>query len=407
MDVFVARQPIFTIDKTISAYELLFRTGKTNHFPDIDGETATTSILSSSFFTIGIEKIAAGKMAFINFTEELLLKGTPQLFPQEKLVVEILEDVQPTPQIVETCRQLKEMGYKLALDDFVYSQSFAELLALSDIIKIDFRNTSSEKLVEMVAALQQYGCQLLAEKVETNEEFEQAVSLGFTYFQGYFFAKPEILQNKDLSASKMTLMQLISQINSEEFDVVKLENLVTRDVSVSYKLLKYLNSSYFGRIQPLSSVRQAISFLGENQFKMFVSLVATSKLAGNKPNELVRLAIIRAYFLEGLATALQKDKNELFLLGLFSLINAMLNQKMETILKKLPLSESIITALRDREGELFFFLRLVETYESGNWIAFRYAQKKINIDSEKVVNIYLDALARADSFESSEVEKSP
>ena len=404
MDVFVARQPIFTRDKTISAYELLFRTGKTNHFPNIDGETATTSILSSSFFTIGIEKIAAGKMAFINFTEDLLLKGTPQLFPQEKLVVEILEDVQPTPEIVATCRQLKDMGYKLALDDFVYSKSFADLLTLSDIIKIDFQNTSSEKLVEMVATLQEYGCQLLAEKVETNEEFEQAVSLGFTYFQGYFFAKPEILQNKDLSASEMTLMQLISQINNEEFDVEKLEDLVTHDVSISYKLLKYLNSSYFGRIQPLSSVRQAISFLGENQFKMFVSLVATSKLAGNKPNELVRLAIIRAQFLEGLAAELQKDKNELFLLGLFSLIDAMLDQKMETILKKLPLAENITTALRDREGELFLFLRLVETYETGNWVAFRYAQKKIHIDDEKIVDIYLDALARADSFENTEAE---
>jgi EAL and modified HD-GYP domain-containing signal transduction protein len=202
----------------------------------------------------------------------------------------------------------------------------------------------------------------------------------------------------------MTMMQLISQINNEEFDVPKLENLVVQDVSVSYKLLKYLNSSYFGRIQPLSSIRQAISFLGETQFKMFVSLVATSKLAGNKPNELVRLAIIRAHFLESLATELQKDKNELFLLGLFSLIDAMLDQKMETVLKKLPLSDNIITALRDRQGELFLFLRLVETYESGNWVAFRYAQKRIKIDNDKIVAFYLDALARADSFEHGDAE---
>lgn len=404
MDVFVARQPIFTKAKTISAYELLFRTGKTNIFPGIDGDTATTSILSSSFFTIGIEKIAAGKMAFINFTEDLLLKGTPQLFPQEKLVVEILEDVRPSPEIVKTCRQLKELGYQLALDDFVYSKNFDELLDLSDIIKIDFRNTPHEKLEKMVGALQKYGCKLLAEKVETPEEFEQAVSLGFEFFQGYFFAKPEVLQNKDLSASQMTMMQLISQINNEEFDVPKLENLVVQDVSVSYKLLKYLNSSYFDRIQPLSSIRQAISFLGEKQFKMFVSLVATSKLAGNKPNELVRLAFIRAHFLESLAAELQKDKNELFLLGLFSLIDAMLDQKMETILKKLPLSDNITTALRDRQGELFLFLRLVETYESGNWVAFRYAQKRIKIDSDKIVDFYLDALARADSFEHTSTE---
>lgn len=399
MDVFVARQPIFDIDRKIYAYELLFRSGESNGFPDIDGETATTSLLSSSFFTVGIEKIGAGKLVFINFTEDLLLRRTPQLFPPEKMMVEILEDVGPGAEIVAACRELKEQGFSLALDDFVYSNQFDELLHLSDIVKIDFRLTPVETLGEMVHTLKQYNCRLLAEKVETYEEFHKAVELGFEYFQGYFFSKPEVLKNKDLSSSQVGLMRLITKINTEEFDVESLAELVAQDVSITYKLLKYINSSHFSRLQPLSSIRQAITFLGENGFKMFVSLIATSQLSENKPGELIRASIIRAKFLEQVGTALQKDSSELFLLGLFMSLDAMLDQSIENVLSKMPLSEKIKEALVDRKGELFAFVRLVESYEAGKWVAFRFAQKKLGIADSAVTEIYMEALAWADSFE--------
>ncbi len=183
MNVFVARQPIFDKNRKIFAYELLFRAGRSNVFPDIDGETATTSLLSSSFFTVGIGKIAAGKMAFINFTEDLILKGTPQLFPKEKLMVEILEDVEPTNAVVDSCKKLKDEGYQLALDDFVYEKKFDELLQLSDIIKIDFRLTPLADIEIMIDALKKYNCRLLAEKIETYEEFEKAITLGSNIFR--------------------------------------------------------------------------------------------------------------------------------------------------------------------------------------------------------------------------------
>ncbi|WP_169309176.1 EAL and HDOD domain-containing protein [Desulforhopalus sp. IMCC35007] len=399
MDVFVARQPIFDIDKKIYAYELLFRSGESNGFPDIDGETATTSLLSSSFFTVGIEKVGAGKLVFINFTEDLILNRTPQLFPPQKMMVEILEDVSPGPEIVSACAELKEKGYLLALDDFVYSKQFDELLHLSDIIKIDFRLTPVATLGEMVKTLKQYNCKLLAEKVETYEEFHKAVELGFDYFQGYFFSKPEVLKNKDLSSSQMGLIRLISQINSAEFDVDSLAELVAQDVSLTYKLLKYINSSHFSRLQPLSSIRQAISFLGENGFKMFVSLIATSKLSENKPGELIRASIIRAKFLEQVGGYLKKESSELFLLGLFMSIDAMLDQSIENIIGKMPLSEKLKEALVARKGELFIFVRLIETYEAGNWIAFRFAQKKLNITDTMISDFYVEALGWADSFD--------
>jgi len=399
MDVFVARQPIFDRNKKIYAYELLFRSGASNCFPDIDGETATTSLLSSSFFTVGIDRIVSGKIAFINFTEDLITKGTPHLFASGKMMVEILENVAPTAEIIASCNKLKDKGYELALDDFVYSKKFEELLHLSDIIKVDFRLTPLEKIEEMIPSLQKYNCKLLAEKIETYEEFEKAMALGFNYFQGYFFSKPEVLKNKDLSASQMTMFRLITQINAAEFDISALGELVSHDVSISYKLLNYLNSAYFSRLQPISSITQAISYLGEKGFRLFVSLIATSMLAENKPDALVKMAVIRARFLQLIGQELNKDSNEMFLLGLFSLIDAMLDRNMKEILKQLSISEKIKEALIDRKGELYVFIRLIETYETGNWTAFRYAQKKSGMGDIKILDFYVQAITWADSLE--------
>jgi len=399
MDVFVARQPIFDRNKKIYAYELLFRSGASNCFPYIDGETATTSLLSSSFFTVGIDRIVSGKIAFINFTEDLITKGTPHLFASGKMMVEILENVAPTAEIIASCNKLKDKGYELALDDFVYSKKFEELLHLSNIIKVDFRLTPLEKIEEMIPSLQKYNCKLLAEKIETYEEFEKAMALGFNYFQGYFFSKPEVLKNKDLSASQMTMFRLITQINAAEFDISALGELVSHDVSISYKLLNYLNSAYFSRLQPISSITQAISYLGEKGFRLFVSLIATSMLAENKPDALVKMAVIRARFLQLIGQELNKDSNEMFLLGLFSLIDAMLDRNMKEILKQLSISEKIKEALIDRKGELYVFIRLIETYETGNWTAFRYAQKKSGMGDIKILDFYVQAITWADSLE--------
>lgn len=399
MDVFVARQPIFDRNKTLYAYELLFRAGLSNSFPDIDEEIATTSLLSSSFFTVGIEKVTGGKIAFINFTEELIEKGTPQLFSSGKMMVEILENVAPSEKVIASCKELKKQGYEIALDDFVYAKKFDELLSLSDIIKIDFRLTSQEKIVEMVHSLKKYDCKLLAEKVETYEELVKALELGFDYFQGYFFAKPEILQNKELSGFQMTLMRLMSQINTADFDVKSLAESIRHDVSITYKLLTYINSAYFGRLQPLSSISQSISYLGEKGFKLFASLIITSKLAKDKPDALIKMATIRARFLELIGNELKIDSSEMFLLGLFSVIDAMLDRNMEDILEHLPLSDKIKDALLNRTGELSIYIRLIETYETGNWVAFRFAQKRTGVENQKLIDFYLEAIEWADALD--------
>lgn len=398
MDSFVARQPIFDIRKKIYAYELLFRSGHTNAFPDIDGNTATSNVLSSSFFTVGIEKICSGRLAFINFPESLLLKGTPAFFPREKLTVEILEDVKASKEVVAKCRELKKSGYQLALDDFVWNSDLTELLELADIIKFDVRLTPFDELEQILPLVGKYNCRLLAEKIETEEEFQQAVKMGFDYFQGYFFAHPEILKNRELQGSQLGILRLLSKINATEFDMDEIETLVSQDVAVSYKLLNYLNSARFSRITLVSSIRQAIAFLGEQEFRTFISILATSCLNKNKPEELMRMSIIRARFLEQLGKATGSQKEELLLLGLFSLIDAMLDQKMEDIVSKLSLSQSLEDALINQQGKLAPWLRLVESYERGNWVPFRFAQKRIAVNSETITRTYLEAISWADSF---------
>jgi c-di-GMP-related signal transduction protein len=398
MDVFVARQPIFRENKQVFAYELLFRSGMANAFPGIDGGAATSSLLSSSFFTVGIEHISGGKVVFINFTEELLLRGTPTLFPESQVVVEILEDVHPTSEVIAACQALYRKGYILALDDFVFHANLQPLIDIAQIIKIDFRLTPLAEIAAMLSQLQGSKCEFLAEKVETHEEFMAAKALGFRYFQGYFFAKPEILKNKEISPSQLTIMQLIYEVNRAESQLKKLEELINQDVSLSYKLINYLNSAYFGRLQPVSSIRQAIAYLGDRGIRMFVSLMVASRLVDNKPDELLRTSAIRAKFLEQLASELAMDSGELFMLGLFSLLDAMLDNSMEYLVGQLPLTAEVSDALVKRTGRLAPYLRLAEYFETCNWGAVDSQLAVLNISSAKLQDFYINAVRLADIF---------
>jgi c-di-GMP-related signal transduction protein len=392
MDVFVARQPIFNRHRRIFAYELLFRDGTSNAFPGVDGGMATSSLLSSSFFTIGIKQIASEHRAFINFTEDMLLRGIPTMFSHQSIVVEILEDVEPTGEVIASCQNLVDKGYILALDDFVYAKKYTPLLELAKIVKIDFMQNSLDRIRQLVDISKKYHCKLLAEKIETYEEYALASSLGFVYFQGYFFAKPEVLKNKEISSSQMVYMQLILEINRSEFDIKKLEGLIKQDVAISYKLLKYLNSAYYSRLQPIASIRQAIAFLGEQGIRLFVSVIATSKLSETKPDELIRISCIRARFLELLGAELHQDKGVFFLLGLFSMLDAMLDASMEFLMKQLPVSDEITEALAYKTGSLFPYLELIQKYEAANWDELDVAIRDLQLDGTKIMNFYLDAV---------------
>ncbi len=400
MEVYVARQPIFNKQKKIYGYELLFRGGMTNAFPDIDGDLATSKLLSSSFFSIGMEKLTGGKIAFINFTQELLLKNMPSMFPHEKIMVEVLEDVDPTEQVINACQDIAGAGYEIALDDFVFRDDLQPLIELATIIKIDFRLTPMEEIEQMVGKFKALKIKLLAEKIETYDEFEASLDMGFVYFQGYFFSKPEILSGTEIVPSKINLLQIIGEVNKEDCELGELENLINRDVSLSYKLLRYINSAYYRRVQEISSIKHAIVLLGMKEIKQFISLVATAELASDKPDELVLASFIRAKFCEllGKSSRTGISDSELFLMGLFSLIDAMLDNNMENVMKSLPLSGNIKMALLEGKGTLADYLELILSYETAEWEKTMDIVARLKLDENSLQEYYLEAVSWADAF---------
>lgn len=400
MDIYIARQPIFNAHRKLHAYELLYRGTKEATLTSVNGERATTSLLSSAFLTEGIEIISNSRPCFINFTEELLLKKIPLSFPKGKIVVEVLEDVRPTKEVVEACHILVNQGYRLALDDFVYHNSLDPLVELADIIKIDFRLTPVDTIHKTLYRLQYFNVKLLAEKIETHEEFTQAIKMGFTYFQGYFFSKPENIRIKELEAAKVNMFQLLAEVTQKATTLERLHKIISVDIAISYKLLRFLNSAYFYRIQKVKTVRHAIAYLGEKELRRFIILVLISELSSDKPDELVRLALVRAKFCELLAEAsgYTFDSSELFMMGLFSFIDVMLNTHMGQIMDKLPVTAAVKNALNSHSGEYAIFLDIMKYYERRQMKHLSDALAEIDVDDNLAPGFYLKALKYANGL---------
>ena len=401
MDTYVARQPIFDTRRRISGYELLFRDQTARYNPDIEGDVATSTVLSNSYFSIGMDSLVGSKKSFINFTQSLLLQKFPLLLPKESTVIEILENVQPTPDLIESCRDMAQQGYSFALDDFTYAPELQPLIDLAKIIKFDFRLTSLEKIEEYLHKIQsREDLILLAEKIETHDEFQRASEMGFNLFQGYFFCKPELVTGKEIPGSQLALLQIMAEVNRPEFDIRKIEILIAPDVSLAYKLLRYINSAFFAKAQPISSIQQALVYMGEQEIRRFVSLVAMSNLAKGKPGELIRSACIRGKFCELLGTELSPaaKPSELFTLGMFSLIDAILDQPMLKVMQALPLADDIKMALTERKGRLIGYLLLAETYERGRWEQMTKVARVMKIPENKLPEFYLQACKWSNTF---------
>ncbi|MBF0506701.1 MAG: HDOD domain-containing protein [Nitrospirae bacterium] len=400
MDTYIARQPIFDREKHLFAYELLFRDGLSNFFPQIDGDTATSKVLSSSFLSIGMETITGGKRAFINFTHNLLMSEIPFMFPRETTVVEILEDVKPDPAVIETCRRLSSEGYYIALDDFFFTAGIQALVKLVNLIKIDFRLMPIDDIKKMIVRPELAGIKLLAEKIETNEEFKVAFDMGFEYFQGYFFSKPEIIKGKELSGSALQLLNLIIEINKPTVNLEKLEKIIEHDVSITYKLLRYVNSASIKRRTEISSIRKAVMVIGIDELKRLVSLISLSKVAVDKPDELIKSACIKARFCEklGQESSCSSKYNELFLIGLFAHMDAILDQPMKVIMEKIPISKTISDALINGEGEAVNYLRLAEYYQKGEWDNVKKYAGQTCVGESVIPGIYIEACKWADEF---------
>lgn len=390
---YVARQPIFDRDKNLHGYELLFRDSLRNVFPSINAHEATSKLLAGSHLHLGLEDITGKYPAYINFPELSLLVRVPQLLPKEQVVVELLEEIEPGPELVEICKKLKESGYRIALDDFAYKPAWHQVLPYVDLIKVDLQVTAPKEVLAIKKLKLQYDLVLLAEKVETYEEFQKTHNMGFEYFQGFFFSRPEIIQRKSLNPSQLNLMELLGKLAQPECDFTELNTIIQRDVSLTYKLLRFVNSSFFSHQKEITSIKQALVYIGESEIRKFLALLAAANLADDKPEELVKLSVTRAKFCELLATQQNPEHaSEAFLAGLFSLIGALLDQPTEVIMEKVPLAKSIKDAVVHQQGYLAEYLKLILDYERAVWDSVSLLSDKLGVDQTNLPEFYGEAV---------------
>jgi len=393
--VFVARQPIFNPQQNVLAYELLFRSSLENMYDvSVATEDASASTISSSFNVIGLDTLTNNKKAFLNLTRNLLVKGVPLLLPKKLVVVEILEDVQADNEVIEACRRLKDAGFVLALDDFVYSDRRRPLIELADIIKVDFLQTTGQERKNIIRQVNQSDVRFLAEKVETQADFQQALDFGYTYFQGYFFSKPLIVQGKDIPVSKLNFIRLVSEVNRPDLGLEKLEQIIKHDLALSYKLLRLINSAFFGFSVKVESIRHALVLLGENEIRRWSSLLALNELAYDKPDELVTVSVIRARFCELLSEKykLGRPPSDCFLAGMFSLIDALVDRPMAELVEELPIDKEIKQALLGGVNRYHDLLQLVISYEKGYWEDLPGYAAKLGITETDLPDMYMAAV---------------
>jgi c-di-GMP-related signal transduction protein len=396
MDVFVARQPIFDRKANVYAYELLYRSNaNVNQFTETDEDGTTLDVIASSLLSIGLNSIVPGTKAFINFGRNLLVDGLVSMLPKDRVVIEVLESTEPDPEVVNSCRKLRELGYTIALDDFVWHPRFEQLISIAHLIKVDMRTTSRAEQERLLATYRPRGIGFLAEKVETREEFEWASHLGYDYFQGYFFARPAIISGKEIQPSFVICLELLREFQNSEMDFKKVEELIAQDVSLTYKLFRYVNSALFAHAGNTKSIRSALVQLGEDGIRRWVTIATLHRMGKNKPAELVACALVRARFSEAVARlAGDPAYQSAYLTGLFSMLGALLDRPLEQALGEIGLAPAIrqvllgtapADALPSRAYEL------VRSYEAGDWDRVEQSARGLGVTGSQLSDAYVEA----------------
>lgn len=368
MEVFVARQPILNRHEQIVGYELLYRNTRENSFPKVDADTATIDVLVNSFLSIGIEEVAQGRPAFVNFTGNLLHSTIFDYLDPSKIIIEILEDVEITPMLIKKVADLKNRGYKIALDDFVLNDSYKkheEIFASIDYIKIDFLATSLLERMEIENNVKQKypHIRLLAEKVETRNQYEVAKHSGYVLFQGYFFEQPQILSTTDIPPNVIQYLQILSLLKEDEPNINLLSQNIERDISLTYKLLQLINHSNKRTKSKVRSIKQAVLLLGLAELRKWMYLLAMREarldMEKDTMKEIMLSSLFRAKVCEKLARYnFEENYSEYFLVGLFSSIDSILERPLESILQQLPFSEEIALTISDYETPMTPYLKL-------------------------------------------------
>ena len=396
MDVLVARQAIFDRERRVHGYELLFRSeAGHNAFDGTEGGLATRQVLANSLLVIGLENLVGSKKAFVNFGRGPILQGWYTALPPENTVIELLENVEVDDEILEACREMRRQGYQLALDDFVFRAGCERLLEIANLVKIEIQSMPRPEQKVLVRSYRARGLQTLAEKVETHEEFEWARDVGYDYFQGYFFARPVIVRGRKIPAAKVHCMRLLQEAQRVELDFDRLEMLILEDVSLSYQLLRYVNSPLFAVANRIRSIRQALLFFGENELRKWIALATLTRTADDKPGELILHSLVRARFCESLAQAEEKGSEQsAFLMGLFSLLDALIDRPIDEALSAMNLAPEIAAVLNGKapEGDsLGRLYDLARAYELGDWARVEELANQVSIPTGTLAEAYCSA----------------
>lgn len=369
MDIYIARQPIFDRQLNTVAYELLYRNDVTNISND-QGDLATSNVLINGLLLMGIETLAEKKRLFVKFTRNFLVNEIATLFHPEILTIEVLEHYDDDEIVTKALKKLKLSGYTIALDDYRFNETFGDLLTLSDIIKVDFQAVDRTTIREIAESFSDTRIQLLAEKVETKEEFEYASKLGFDYFQGYFFEKPSVKISKDIRSFKSAHINILQELGNDQPDYKNIARIIETDMGLVYQLLKLVNSASFSGIKQITSIHQALVRLGIKEISKWMTLIMLREFGSSTIEELVRISVIRARVMESIAVRLklEKQKNEFFIVGMFSLIDTILQRPMNDILDELDLNENITDALLGQDNSLSQTLEYIIAVEKGQWV---------------------------------------
>jgi c-di-GMP-related signal transduction protein len=392
---YMARQPILDRSGNVHGYELLFRDGLTNSFQGDLEKAIDTTVDNAVMF--GLEYLTYGRSAFINCSGKTLTDQLPRILPPAITVLELLETIEPTPEVVQACRLLKTLGFRIALDDFIWEPQFAPLVELADYIKVDFSLLKHEERLKLLKQLPRNSATLLAEKVETHQDFFQACEEGFKLFQGYYFCYPEVVAKQNIPANTHFHLEILQQLLNDPLDLACLCPLVESDASLTYRLLRLVNSVGFGFRREVDSVHTALVVVGDDAFRRMAALAIASQMNSSRSAEILHTALVRARFCETAAPTCQLNDAEQYLLGLMSLFPAMLRAPMDEIAPMLPLRKEIRESLSGMALPERTVLTWIESHERGDWQASDAVVQSRGLNGDQMARFYVEAVRWADA----------
>jgi EAL and modified HD-GYP domain-containing signal transduction protein len=386
-DIFITRQPIYDKNMQAVAYELFFQSFVEDD-RQIDYDDATTEVLVNSLIEIGLPNIAETKPAFISISPKYVRGDLPIPLGQQHVVLQIQQRFTEEDNAYTALETLTEKdGYPLALEDFVFTEGDLKLAKLADFIKIDISRLSQEEIEQQLSLLKPLDVKLVAEKIATQADFKRCQNYGFDYFQGYFFCEPNVIKGHRTPTSRLAVLHLLAELQNPEVSFERLEDLITKDVSLSYRILRYINSAQYNLQRKVDSIHQAITLLGLRTIKTWITIIAQSKF-DDKPYELMITSLIRARLCELLADAMGESNESLFVVGLFSTLDALLDKPMDEVLQELPLTDEVNDAILNHQGPMGQILHSVIAYEQGDWEQI----SDLGLDNQSLKNAYLEAI---------------